>query len=117
VLSSVPVVGSVVVFGSFIFWIFNFLFFVSVFVPTRHYQLILVVVHVCRCSFEWCSRTGMRVQVLWELYGAVQGGFGVSIFCEFDTNLLELTSLLADGTEGELCSFVFDNKSRRFIGR
>jgi hypothetical protein len=52
-----------------------------------------------------------------ELYGAVRGGVGASIFCEFATNLVELTSSLADGIEGKLCSFIFDNKSRRFFGR
>jgi hypothetical protein len=59
----------------------------------------------------------MRAQVLWKLYGAVRVGVGASIVCEFDTNLVELTSSLADGIEGKLCSFVFDNKSRRFFGR
>jgi hypothetical protein len=42
-------------FGSFVFGSLIFCFFVlfvSVFVPTGHYQLILVVVHVCSCVFE-----------------------------------------------------------------
>jgi hypothetical protein len=98
------------------FWIF-FLFFCFCFRTNKALPAYLVVVHVCRCAFEWCSRKGMRVQVLWELYGAVRSGVGASIFYEFDTDLVELTSLLADGAEGELCSFVFDIKSRRFFGR